>query len=92
MNISLENYGSSAANPVDASIFTNSEYLTITDNSENYGTIGSGNSQFSADDFDIYISPNAIGGYEGILEVTINEGSSNQWTDYLPLTIEGPNL
>jgi len=92
LHISLENYGSSDANSVTASISTNSAYLTITDDNENYGTIDSGNSQFSSDDFDITISANAIGGYEGILEIIINEGLGDQWTDYLQLTIEGPNL
>ncbi len=92
LNIGLKNYGSSSANSVSATISTNSEFITITDSIEEYGTIGAGSSQFSSDDFDVTINDNAVGGYEGILEVLIEEGVNNQWTDYLTLSIEGANL
>ncbi len=92
LSIGLKNYGSQTANSISATISSNNSYITITDNTEDYGTILSGNTVFSSDDFDISVDDDVLGGTLIQLDVLIEDGSGNQWTDVLFLIVEGINL
>ena len=92
LGINLKNFGISAANNVSATIGSNTEFITLSDNEEDYGTINSGNNTYSADDFDFSVDANALGGMQAILDVQINDGSGNEWTDRLYLPVDAPHL
>ncbi len=92
LQIGLRNYGSQAASSVSASISSNNNFITITDNIEDYGSIPSGNTVFCTDDFDISVNEDVLGGTVIQLDVLIEDGSGNQWTDVLFLMVEGINL
>ena len=90
--ITLKNYGTTTANSVVASISSESEYVTITENTENYGTIVAGATAISNDNFQINIHPDALGGTEIVLDILISDALGNEWTDKIYLIVEGPNL
>jgi len=90
--VDLHNFGSNDANSVSASISSDSEIITITDDSENFGNIPAGGTAASEDDFDFSVSPNALGGAEIVFDVQITDNSGNEWTDNIYLTVDGANL
>jgi hypothetical protein len=92
LNISLENFGSITANSVTASITSEDDFITITDNAESYGNIPAGSSTYSSDDFDFSIDSNVLDSSELIIDITIQGINNNQWDDKIYLTIEGANL
>ena len=90
--ISLQNHGSLDAGSVSADISSESEFVTITDDTESYGNIPAGNSSYSNDDFDLTIAENTLGGTEIRLDVFISDGSRNEWNDIVYFTVEGAYL
>ncbi|MBC8525903.1 MAG: T9SS type A sorting domain-containing protein, partial [Candidatus Cloacimonetes bacterium] len=92
LNVSLKNYGTQTANSVSAVITSESEFITITDDTEDYGDIASGSSAYPSDDFDFSISPDALGGAEIEFDILIEDGSGNEWNDKIHLIVEGANL
>ncbi|MCK4694570.1 MAG: hypothetical protein KAT74_02345, partial [Candidatus Cloacimonetes bacterium] len=92
LGVSLKNFGLSTANTISAIITSDSEGITITDNTEDYGDIESGSSSYSSDDFDFSILPSVLGGAEIELDILIEDGSENEWNDKIYLVVEGPNL
>ncbi|MBC8384266.1 MAG: hypothetical protein H8E57_01970, partial [Candidatus Cloacimonetes bacterium] len=92
LEVSLINDGTGTAYSVAALISSASSIISITDNTETYGTITAGNSTYSADDFDFSVAADALGGTEIILDVAVTEGLSNEWNDKIYLTVSGPNL
>ena len=92
LNVNLQNYGTIAANSVSATITSENEFITITDNTEDYGNIDAGSSSFSADDFDISIHPDVLGGTEIKIDIQIVDGSGNEWNDIIYLNVEGAYL
>ncbi len=92
LNIGLKNHGYQTASSITATISSNNDFITITDNTEDYGSIPSGNTVFSSDDFDISIDEDVLGGTMIQLDVLIEDGSGNQWVDVLFLIVNGINL
>ncbi len=92
LRVNLQNYGTLTANNVSAAISSENEFITITDDTEDYGNIESGSSSFSADDFDISVQPDVLGGTEIEIDMQITDNSENEWYDIIYLNIEGANL
>jgi hypothetical protein len=92
LEVSLKNFGLSTANTISAIITSDSEGITITDDTEDYGDIASGSSSYSSDDFDFSVLPSVLGGTEIELDILIEDGSGNEWNDKIYLVVEGPNL
>ena len=92
LKIGLKNYGTQTVSSVSATISSDNDFITITDNSEDFGSIPSGNTVICPDDFDISIDENVIGGTVIQLNVLIEDGSGNQWTDVLFLIVAGIDL
>jgi Peptidase family C25/Propeptide_C25/FlgD Ig-like domain/Carboxypeptidase regulatory-like domain len=91
LKVSLKNFGTSTANDVAAEIDSNDDYITISDDTEDYGAIAAGTSAYSADDFDFSVDSNVLGGMEINLAFTI-EDNNNTWIDYLSIPVEGASL
>ncbi len=92
LNVSLKNFGTQTVNNVTAVISTENDFITITDAAEDYGDIASGTSVYSSDDFDLSVDSDVLGGTEIRLDIQIEDGLSNLWTDVIYLQVEGPNL
>ncbi len=92
LKIGLKNYGSQTASSVSAVISSSNDFITITDDTEDFGSITSGNTVYCSDDFDISVDENVLGGTVIQLDVLIEDGSGNQWTDILFLVVEGIDL
>lgn len=92
LRVYLHNYGSTTASGVSATISCTEDFVTISDASESYGDIAGGEMGFSSDDFDISIPADVLGGSEFMLEVTITDADRTEWTDYIMLTVGGPDV
>ncbi|MCD4820412.1 MAG: hypothetical protein K8S23_17165 [Candidatus Cloacimonetes bacterium] len=90
--INLQNTGSRSANGVTAILSTTSEFVTITDNTESYGTIYAGVSTYSSDDFDFTIDNDVLGGTEIVFSLDISDSIGNSWEDFIYVIVQGPNL
>ena len=90
--ISLKNHGNYSLHNVTATLETDAVGVTITDNTEEYGTINVGQVVASTDDFDISIAEDVLGNTEVTFELLITDSASNQWTDWFTLPILGANL
>ncbi|MCF7793339.1 MAG: choice-of-anchor D domain-containing protein [Candidatus Cloacimonetes bacterium] len=92
LNVGLKNYGTQSVSDVTATLSSDNDFITITDDEETYGSIAAGNMNFASDDFDFEVAENVLGGTEIQFDVTIEDGSSNQWEDHIFLAVEGANL
>ncbi|MCK4980287.1 MAG: hypothetical protein KAS62_07815, partial [Candidatus Delongbacteria bacterium] len=92
LQVSLKNFGTQSAESVTAIITTDNDFITITDNVEDFGTIASGNAVFSTDDFDISVAEDVLGGTEITLNIMIEDNIGNIWNDIIYLVVEGANL
>jgi len=92
LRVRLKNYGTVTLNSVSATISTNSPFVIITDDSEDYGNIPSNSSAYSSDDFDFSVEPACLGGVEIQFDLLIEDGSGHQWNDKLYFIVEGPSL
>jgi hypothetical protein len=92
LGVSLKNFGTSSANSVTATIFTQDDFIIITDAIEDYGNIASGASVYSSDDFDFSVDNDVLGGTEIKLDILIEDALANQWIDVIYIPVEGANL
>ena len=90
--ISLKNHGTYNLNNVTATLETNDPGVTITDNTENFGTINSNQTVQCADDFDFSVDADLLGGAEIWFDLIITDSASNEWTDRFSIPIYGANL
>ena len=84
--VALHNYGTSSASNVVATISTIDPYVTITDGTETFGTIASGATVWSAEDFDFIVAPNTPAGHVIAFDLTASSGVNN-WTSLIELTV-----
>nr|HPR17103.1 C25 family cysteine peptidase [Candidatus Cloacimonadota bacterium] len=92
LNVGLQNFGTQTIDAVTATLSSASEYVTITDDAETYGSIASGSVVYSDDDFDFTVAPNTLGGTELQFDMLIEDGNGSQWQDHLFLPVAGANL
>ncbi len=90
--VQLKNFGSQTANSVTAQITTPNDFIQINDDTEDFGNIAAGSSQFSDDDFDIVVDPDVLGGMTIQLNMQISDAAGNIWNDVLYLPVKGANL
>jgi len=92
LKVSLKNYGTSSATSVSGSLTSGTPGVSITDGSETYGTITSGNSSYSSDDFDFSVPADALGGMMIDLNLDITGNAREEWNDLVRIIVEGPNF
>lgn len=90
-SITLENVGIDAAENVVATISTDDEYVTITDDTENYGTISAGASAMMEDGFAWEVANNIPDNHLVIFEINATDGT-DVWTTSFGVTGHGPLL
>ncbi|MCP4550112.1 MAG: T9SS type A sorting domain-containing protein [bacterium] len=86
LTVALHNYGSSSAGSVTGTIASTDPFVTITDNSEGFGTIASGATVWSSGDFDITLADNTPDGH--VVELSLNaDNGSSDWTSLIELPV-----
>lgn len=91
LSVDLENIGVETAFDVVATLSTEDSYVTITDNSENAGTIADGELVTLTDAFAVEIAADVPDQHVAAFTVEITDGT-DIWTSYLNLTINAPQL
>ena len=92
LDITLKNYGAADANGVTATIATTDPYVTITDNSNTWGTITSNNSSLQTAAY-AFTTSNFIPDQHVVpFNMTIQDNSSNTWNSAFNLKINAPDL
>ena len=90
--ISLKNHGNNDLYNVTATLETNDPGVTITDDTENFGTINANQTVQCLDDFDFSIDADLLGGAEIWFDLIITDSASDEWTDRFSIPIYGANL
>ncbi|RLC51536.1 MAG: hypothetical protein DRI23_04810 [Candidatus Cloacimonadota bacterium] len=92
LQVGLKNYGSQTANNVSATISSQVSFITIDDNTEDYGNIDSGSTNYCADSYKFSVDENVLGGEVIQLDLDILDSSGNQWDDHIFIPIAAANL
>nr|MBC8525861.1 hypothetical protein [Candidatus Cloacimonadota bacterium] len=92
LKVRLKNYGTQDLQSVTGLFSSNNTFVTITDNTEDFGNIQSNSTAYCNDDFDFSVDSACLGGTEIRFNLLIEDGEGHQWNDIIYLTVEGPNL
>ncbi|MBK7092503.1 MAG: hypothetical protein IPH59_12415 [bacterium] len=91
LGMQIQNVGPDAANNVVATLSTDDEFVTITDATENYGTIaGNFGNATIADAFAITFSPLIPDGHRVTFTVTVNGNAKDTWESTFNVTAHAP--
>lgn len=91
LRVQVKNFGTQAASSVTAVLTCSDPYVTITDNTEAFGTIGSGSTAWCSDDFDIVIDPACPHGREIRLGLDVSSGTDD-WHSAIDLPVVSADL
>jgi hypothetical protein len=89
--ITVENVGVEQGENISVSINTADPYVTITDNSEFYGSVAAGATAFVTDGFAWDVANNIPDMHQVIFEMNATDGTDT-WTTYFSVEGHGPNL
>jgi hypothetical protein len=92
MPIDLKNFGTSAVSGVTATLSANTNGVTISDNSEDFGSIAAGATASSQDAFVFTVNGNVLGGTVIDFDLLIEDGAGNDWTTKIYLDTYGAYL
>ena len=91
LSLTMKNVGVQMAENVNVTISTNDAYITITDNSEYYGSIPAGSTLVITDGFAYSVANNIPNLHIASFEVTATTGSDT-WVSYITITAHAPVL
>ncbi|MEI6576512.1 MAG: C25 family cysteine peptidase [Bacteroidota bacterium] len=91
IDMSLKNWGLSNANPVSATISSLDAYVTITDNSENWGLISTNAEINKPAAFAFSVANNIPDQHKIPFTITITDGV-NTWNSYLLVNVNAPKF
>jgi len=91
LSIPLYNYGIQNVTGVTATLSSDSDLVSIQNNTVSYGNISVGDTIFG-DDFNISLSSAAIQSEALGLLLTINDSQNNQWSSLIELDVLGSHL
>lgn len=92
MNVTLQNIGPAGANGVTAVLSTNDAYVTITDNTETYGTINASSSATQSGVYAFTVANDVPDQHIVPFTLTITDSNSNTWTANINVAISAPDL
>jgi len=90
-SLTVKNVGVQTANNVMVTIATQDEFVTVTDNTESYGSVLAGATVVVPDGFGWIIADNIPDMHEVIFEMTATDGTGT-WTSYFSLTGHAPSI
>lgn len=91
-DITLENVGSVTATSVSAILSTTDTNVTITDNSQNWGTIANGASSTVNNAYAVTVKNFIPDQHVVYFDLAIIDGSGNNWSGAFTLTLNAPSL
>ncbi len=89
---SLTNFGSQAVSNVNVSCALTHNFMSLNTTNLVYGDISAGETVIPVSGIELEISPAALDGMQGVLELTVTDGSGNTWSNWHYLNIDGANL
>jgi len=92
LRLLLQNSGNETIASATATISTDSDYITVLDNEENYTNLTPGNDSYPADDFEFSVSASAPHNEVIEFEVVIEDDAGNSWTEPIFITIKSASL
>lgn len=92
LDVTLQNVGSSTANGVSAILSTTDTNVTITDNSQSWGTIANGTSSTQNNAYAVTVKNYIPDQHVVNFDLAITDGSSNSWSGSFSLTLNAPAL
>lgn len=92
LDVTLKNYGAASANAVNATLGTTDPYVTITDNSQSWGTINSNNASTQTNAYTFTTAGYVPDLHVAAFTLSIQDNNSNTWNSAYNLTILAPNL
>jgi PKD repeat protein len=91
LNVSLKNVGIATANNVNATLSTADTYITVTDNTENYGNIAPNETVTKANAFSLNVANNIPDQHTVTFDLVASNGTDN-WTSHFSLKANAPAL
>jgi hypothetical protein len=92
IDVTLKNYGAASANGVNATISSTDPYLTITDNTQAWGTIAANASATQTSAYSITTTNFIPDQHMANFTLNITDNASNTWSSNLSLKINAPIL
>jgi hypothetical protein len=92
LGMTLENVGNQTAYNVDASLSAVDSYVTITDNTQSYGTILSYNTSNQIDGFAFNIANNIPDQHQIDFNLEITGNARDTWNSFFNITVNAPNI
>jgi hypothetical protein len=92
LNMTLKNLGSVAAVNVSTNLICADPYLSLTDNTEIFGTIASGTTSTIANAYSFTVASNIPDQHVFNFELQISGTSDDIWTSYFSITANAPSL
>lgn len=89
-NVSLKNFGTVDANAVNAVISSESEYITILENTMNFGTVAVDQIVLVEDAFKVQLSNNVPDQEQIVFVIEMTDENDSTWTSTFNLTANGP--
>jgi len=84
--VALQNLGTSAAGNVTATLSSSDPFVTVTDGTEDFGTIPAGSTVWSGEDFDFTVAANAPAGRVLAFDLVATSGGTD-YTSLIQLTV-----
>ncbi|MCD4829830.1 MAG: T9SS type A sorting domain-containing protein [Candidatus Cloacimonetes bacterium] len=90
--VSLKNWSASSVSGVSATLSCGSPFISIIDNTEDFGSIGAGGTAECLEDYDIEIMADAPDRHEAMIILSISDDSGDTWSSRMWLYIHGNDL
>ena len=92
LNTTLKNLGSETANNVTALLICSDPFITLTDPSQNFGSIAAGATSTINGAFGFIVSANVPDGHVYNFELQVSGSTDDTWTSYFSITAYAPLL
>jgi hypothetical protein len=90
LNVSAENVGTDNATSIIATLLTSDPYITISDDTHDFGDIGVGEVIEGTGAFGIEIDNSAPDGHAAVLEVAFSDGGDESWISGMTIELHAP--
>lgn len=92
LDVELKNVGDLAGNNVVATLSTTDTYVTITDNTENWGTINAGDIEMITASYGYQVANNVPDQHVIDFLLTITDDAAHTWTYHIYVTVNAPEV
>jgi len=90
LDVAAENVGDDDALDVAATLLSTDGYITVLDDSHDYGDINAGSIVEGINAFEIEIAEDTPDGYSALFEVEFNDSGKSSWTSTISVMVHAP--